>query len=672
MATLRLVLLVVLVGLALTIPSASASTHSLGFVRSVRADYEFRLDLDAFQQNATLYEREEDPCAEEPFEVDPELRTVEFSEGRTEAGCGEIGHLTAIPPAVEVFIVFTANRSINQELEPASAPVDAVQELRLYDEHGRLVATNPYVSNSAGPVDDQLFFMELHPLAESILNISWYFEDRGLSPGTGLPSAPVGQRFQAIVRDPYLLIRDAPLPSAALGTNENVVGDQIVNRTFVQVNLQRVLNDAASNFTVHVVTDPAATLEEIRAPNGATLDLTRLATRVQDEGFEVAIGEADLEGLGLGNLIFVFRTESAIPPAALPPPPPGPTNIYPFALLLLALPAVPAAFATRSSLGMRRSADARHRPFVTHVFGVDLAFLVIYIGLFVYVVTGSQLPRMAVLPLTFEGWVLYFEFVLLTLLFVFLWVAPTRHLVVLMRRDLVMSEKAQEQLRRSNAELEQFAYIASHDLQEPLRTIAGFSEILRTKYGHKLDAKAQQYLAMNAQGAKRMQTLINGLLAYSRVEAQPLEKVPVDLNQVMADVARDVERLRAEAKGRIQFGELPHVTADPVQMRQLFLNLVQNALKYRHPDRAPNVVVGSERDKDHDILYVRDNGRGIEPQYHEQIFDMFQRLESRDSKIEGTGLGLAVVKKIVARHDGRVWVESLPGDGSIFKVALPR
>ena len=668
----RRLLLVFLVALAMAGPSSSAAVPTPDFIRAVRADYELRLALGEFRENETLAERPQDPCTMDHFTVNQAAREIAFNESRTEGECGEIGHLTSLPDASQVFVVFNATRTIYQEIDQASTPVDAVQELRLYDASGRLVGTYAYVSPSSGNVVDQLFFYELQPFGKRVLNLSWYFEDRGYSPGTGLPNVPVGQRFEASVVDPRLLIRGALLPSSQLGTNENIVGDMVVNRTFVQVNLQSVVREGASNFTLRVVTNPDAALEEIRTPSGEALDLSRLASRQQDDGFEVQINQADLEGRGLGNLIFVFRTESAVPPAPAPPPPAGPQNIYPLALLLLALPAVPAAFATRSSLGMRRSADARHRPFVTHVFGVDLAFLAIYVGLFVYVVTGSQLPRMAALPLTLEGWVLYFEFVLLTLLFVFLWVAPTRHLVVLMRRDLIMSEKAQAQLRRSNAELEQFAYIASHDLQEPLRTIAGFSEILRTRYGKQLDAKAQQYLAMNAAGAKRMQTLIHGLLAYSRVEAEPLKKVPVDLRQVLADVARDVERLRRDVKGNIEVGKVPVVRADPVQMRQLFLNLVQNALKYRHPERAPRIVIGSERDNDHDILFVRDNGRGIDPKFHEQIFDMFQRLESRDSKIEGTGLGLAVVKKIVARHDGRVWVENVPGGGSIFKVALPR
>jgi PAS domain S-box-containing protein len=225
-------------------------------------------------------------------------------------------------------------------------------------------------------------------------------------------------------------------------------------------------------------------------------------------------------------------------------------------------------------------------------------------------------------------------------------------------------------LQQSNRELEDFAYVASHDLQEPLRKIQAFGDRLRARYGEALTAEGRDYLERMQSAARRMQTLINDLLAFSRVttKAQPFELV--DLEQVAREVVHDLEVRIHQAGGEVAVGELPEIDADPLQMRQLVQNLVGNALKFHRPGVAPRVDVrGSAHDGTAEIV-VADNGIGFEERYADRIFTMFERLHGR-GVYEGTGIGLAICRKIAQRHGGDIAARSKPGEGSTFIVTLP-
>jgi PAS domain S-box-containing protein len=224
-------------------------------------------------------------------------------------------------------------------------------------------------------------------------------------------------------------------------------------------------------------------------------------------------------------------------------------------------------------------------------------------------------------------------------------------------------------LQRSNAELEQFAYIASHDLQEPLRMITSYVQIIEEDYTGKLDADADEYIAFTVDGAKRMQTLIDDLLAYSRVGTRGEPFMPTSMNRVLSEAIANLEVAIEESHAVVTHDQLPTVLGDESQLIQLFQNLLGNAIKFRGDD-APMIHVGVEETKDGWVFSVRDNGIGIDIQYAERIFTVFQRLHARDD-YPGTGIGLAVVKKIVERHGGRIWVESEPAQGSTFYFTLP-
>ncbi|MBV8146219.1 MAG: PAS domain S-box protein, partial [Gammaproteobacteria bacterium] len=226
-----------------------------------------------------------------------------------------------------------------------------------------------------------------------------------------------------------------------------------------------------------------------------------------------------------------------------------------------------------------------------------------------------------------------------------------------------------EDLARSNLDLEHFAYVASHDLQEPLRAVSGCVQVLQKRYRGKLDERADELIAHTVDGASRMQGLINDLLTYSRVGTRGKALETTDSNVVLQKALANLETAVAETGAVVTHDDLPLVRADAAQLTQVFQNLLGNALKFRGPER-PRVHVGVRRQGHHWLFRVQDNGIGIQPEYFERIFILFQRLHTR-TEYPGSGIGLAICKKIVEHHGGRIWVESELGHGSIFYFTVP-
>jgi PAS domain S-box-containing protein len=227
------------------------------------------------------------------------------------------------------------------------------------------------------------------------------------------------------------------------------------------------------------------------------------------------------------------------------------------------------------------------------------------------------------------------------------------------------------ELQRSNAALDEFASVTSHDLQEPLRKILTFGERLSATAGPALDGDARRHLERMLSAAGRMRTLINDLLLYSQVSTRAQSFVPTDLAGVAREVIADLETVIAEGGGRIEVGPLPVIDADPLQMRRLLQNLIGNALKYRREDAPPVVQLSSHRPGGRQLtITVRDNGIGFSDQYAEKIFKMFERLHGR-MEYEGSGIGLAICRKIVERHGGTITASSAAGQGATFNVTLP-
>ncbi|MDI6645207.1 MAG: ATP-binding protein [Methanobacteriaceae archaeon] len=227
-------------------------------------------------------------------------------------------------------------------------------------------------------------------------------------------------------------------------------------------------------------------------------------------------------------------------------------------------------------------------------------------------------------------------------------------------------------LKRSNEELRQFAYVASHDLQEPLRTVASFTQLLERRYKEQLDSDADEFIDYIMEAVNRMQQLINDLLEFSRVTSKEREFEPVDVNEVLNTVLSNLKISIDENNVEVIYDNLPHIMADSSQLVQLFQNLIGNAIKFRKLDELPKIHISAEKDEDKKeyVFSVQDNGIGMEPQYAERIFTIFQRLHTRE-EYSGTGIGLAIAKRIVDCHNCRIWVKSSLGKGSTFYFTIP-
>ncbi|HEY6837833.1 MAG TPA: ATP-binding protein [Geobacteraceae bacterium] len=232
-----------------------------------------------------------------------------------------------------------------------------------------------------------------------------------------------------------------------------------------------------------------------------------------------------------------------------------------------------------------------------------------------------------------------------------------------------IAEHAQE-LARSNAELEQFAYVASHDLQEPLRMVASFVQLLERRYKGKLESDAEEFIAYAVEGATRMKKLVNDLLAVSMVGGLDREMRMLEADLVLTLVLRKMNQLIESTHAVITSDSLPPVVGNGTELGRLFEHLIDNAIKFRS-EAAPRIHIGAEVADNDGLFSVCDNGIGIERAYYDKIFRLFQRLNRRD-QYPGTGVGLAECKKIVERHGGKIWVESEPGKGSTFFFTIPR
>jgi PAS domain S-box-containing protein len=252
---------------------------------------------------------------------------------------------------------------------------------------------------------------------------------------------------------------------------------------------------------------------------------------------------------------------------------------------------------------------------------------------------------------------------------------PESRKVAILFNDIAARKRAEEALRqaadelaRSNKDLERFAYVASHDLQEPLRSVSGFVKLLKDRYQGKLDAKADEYIGFTVEGVSRMQAMIKDLLDYARAGTQGKALVPTDMQMPLRRALANLRLSIEESGAVIKRDELPTVNGDPAQLTQLFQNLIGNAIKFRG-DRKPEIRVGATCHDQEWLFSIRDNGIGLDVAQSERIFQIFQRLHAGE-KYSGTGIGLAICKKIVERHGGRIWVDSQLGEGSTFYFTL--
>jgi light-regulated signal transduction histidine kinase (bacteriophytochrome) len=229
--------------------------------------------------------------------------------------------------------------------------------------------------------------------------------------------------------------------------------------------------------------------------------------------------------------------------------------------------------------------------------------------------------------------------------------------------------KSNTALLKANEELGQFAYAATHDLQEPLRTMTSFAELLARRYEAVLGAQASTYIRYILDASRRMQNLVSDLLSLSRLEGSGVVLRKTAMEHVLQTALSNLQHSVSESGAHITHDPLPHLHIDPPRMVQLLQNLIGNAIKYRKPDQTPHIYIGATEDNGEWVFSVEDNGLGFEQDYAEQIFGMFKRLHGK--QIPGTGIGLAICKRIIESHNGRIWAESTLGVGSTFRFTIP-
>ena len=657
----RLAVLALLLPLALSPGAAAqASGHEL-FVQEARSTVEQDPTMGAASQ------RFDCPDADHgQFTVN--ATDFEFREGGTQAGCGEILLPLPVPPGARTLEArFEASRTI---LQQTALPVQytMTQRFRVYGAEGALIASD-YFDGSAGNQPRQPFAITV-PLPEGLANVTlgWFFRDEGSRPASSPVPLAVAQAFRAGVSAIHLRWPDVPLPQPEVRMSAEEVDEEArlsAAEFTVNVTLAPSLQPGVSA-SVELAIRSGPEFVGVRGPGGHIGE--EGATETTERGITTVTVDRNVTlAQGPGTYSFVFSTVRVLPPL---PPPSSPSYIYPFFFVLALLPLVAAVLALHQASVYVRQAEGTYRRTAVPVLVAVGLIVFYYLILLGYSLFGIGVSAMSRLPLGREPLLVYIQFVLLLLMLAFAALAISRTLIGTMRRDIEDRRRKEDQLRRSNEELERFAYVASHDLQEPLRKVAGFTALLQKRYHGRLDKDADEIIQYAVDGATRMQMLIKDILAYSRVGSKELHRVPVDANATMELVKSDLGEPIKERKALVTWEPLPTVRVDASQLRQILQNLVENAIKYHHPSRRPKVHVRAHEDGNAWHFEVRDNGQGIPDDKREEIFGIFRRLHGQDQP--GTGIGLAVAKKAVERHGGKIWVESRPGKGSAFHVLLPR
>ena len=603
-------------------------------------------------------------CGTNHFQYDPTGNWFRFREEQTENGCGEVRYTVEVPPGASSLVVrFQADRAILQNSQQ-SLSKDIQQELRVYDSSGALAVGFPYY-DPADPehLESESFSYEAALLpGQTNVTAGWRFHDRGADVGQAFLNPVLGQRFSSTVQDPLLSFSGIPFTPDGLETER--LGLQGNSVHFATTVVARVPDSLGISGRISITVRVAEELLFSHAvgPRGEPIERDLLSlTEAGDVDTIVLTGNATAAH-GAGVYRIVFTSATPISPAPL---------LYPFIALVMIVPAGAGLLAYRNTRRFRQQATPEFAATASNLENVVLAMLGVYLLLPLGVLVSGRLSLLASWPLEGEAGLVYLLIGIAFVAFLAVGFVGRRHLNVVMLEEEARKDKARRELERSNRELAEFAYVASHDLQEPLRTVASYTQLLQRRYKGRLDADADEFIDSAVEGAQRMQGLIQDLLQYSRVGSKPENPVPVDLAAVVETVRSTLRQALTEANATLVVTTaLPTVLGHERQSEQLLQNLIGNAVKFHDPTRPCRVEVSAERAPGGWRISVRDNGIGIEPRHFERIFQIFQRLHGRED-YPGTGIGLAICKRIVELGGGTIGVDSVPGQGSTFWFTVP-
>jgi signal transduction histidine kinase len=601
-------------------------------------------------QDSTPLER---PCEGDPsrFEVDAAGAWFRFdTRGKTNA-CAEALFEFDVPPgASSARVAFMADRLVEQQQAvPLRMRVDFVQALRTYAD-GVFQSSHLVFAREASTQAETRFAFE-EPVRGGPFHVAWHFEDRSANPA--VPT--LEQSLAARVRGAHVTFQGIALEPASIAVHRPGLGatsnaEQVVVKLMVEAPL-------AGQACLVLRTSPLLRLSGIAGPDGALLPLDAVSVRQEDGIATTRLESWAVARHGYGEYTITFTSAVVVSPDAWLPVAVGAS---------LLLPGVLAVIAVQQWLHLRRQMRGRYaaRPYLWPILGATA----LYVASLAWIAWPGSSGNLLAWPLersaVLLGGTLYASaFALLGAS-----LAAKGRMVRLVKSEASEKERANLELARSNRDLEQFAYVASHDLQEPLRAVAGYTQLLERRYGDRLDDQGRQYVRNAVEGAQRMQGLIQGLLAYARIGTESTPRTAVDLEHVLQEALSNLESAVRSTSARITHGRLPVVQADRQQLVQLLQNLLANAMKFSK--RAPRIRVQAQPRGREWVVEVYDNGIGVPPEQARNIFQLFHRLHPRDA-YGGSGMGLAVCQRIVERHGGAIWVEPNPGGGSVFRFTLP-
>ncbi len=592
--------------------------------------------------------------------LEPGSGFIRFRTDESATGCREARFVTVVPTdAQRATVTFGAEREVLAS--PGIDPTPMHQELRFFD-GAAPIAQIPYFQPGAPSSDATAEFSEHVELTsgQERLGIGWFFWDEGtnLIGETGLATSRAG--FVGTVSAPTL--RWDGIPVVAESQERNIVdsrGSEVIEEARIDFVLP---NDRDGLVSLNVEVPVAWAVAGLVTPLQEEVSPDQMLITSVGGLRQVQVGHDITEagGAGVYTLVIQRSTSLSTQPAMVP-----------LFLSLAFVPAAAGALAGREIGVFRRRAVgefARTARLARFAVGVIAAG---YVFVLIWAIAGPGWVAMTAWPVRLEAGIVLASFGVTAVAFLAVGYLWKLQMTRLMENTIDEQARINRELERSNNELEQFAYVASHDLQEPLRAVYGYAQLLRDEYKGRLGDDGDEYLGFVLRGADRMSALVTDLLQYSRVDRSQGRHVLVETNELLDEVRRDLAGPIKEAKAKLQVGHLPPVYGDPILLRQLWQNLIQNAIKFTRKDTAPDIKVALEGTEDGMAVFkVADNGIGVADEDKHKIFVIFQRLHPPD-EYPGTGIGLALCRKIVERHGGTIRLEDTPGGGATFIFTLP-
>lgn len=595
-----------------------------------------------------------------------------FAETDMGTGCAQARVVLPVPAGSEqLSVAFWADRNITRRTDVLGqeVPVDAVQEVLLYlggDEAAP--ARIPVFDPAAGPEEraehEATFNLGALGARGGEVALAWLFSDQGSLGSQNLPVPDGNVAFSSTVRGITASFEGTLPEAAAPGDVQRTRHDGRQAESFhLEVPLPRYEGApslGAINTTV-AFDLRAHTVESVTAPGASGGPLPVDVVRTDEDALPARVWitqEFTVVPAGAYGLAVVYNV------------PPSTSDLAWLPALVLGVPVVAGVLATRNVLLYRRQARGPYLRTSRSLMLVSTVAWALYAVLVAVALAAIGWTRMQVLPPDTEAVLVYGQVAVVLVGFLLIWHLAGRSYVDAMRQDLARRDAQERELRRSNEELERFAYVASHDLQEPLRKVASSTMMIRRRYGDRIDASADKWIDYAVDGAHRMQAMVQSLLTYSRAGKGDLRMEAFDLGVLIDEILDDLDEAVTRRGAEVRHDGLPVVWGDRMRLRQVFQNLIQNALTYHDDGARPEVDVQAARDTGGWTVSVRDNGIGVPPDKHDDILEPFHRLHSSGA-YEGTGIGLAICVRIVERHGGRLWIESEENEGSTFHVWLP-